>query len=131
MSNGLFVRDDRAWTYRTSAANILKAFKFFRDPKNRFGLIPTGMWDDPVWGRYQFEAWFRKCLNEKINSHLPKTMTTGRKHRDDWQRLMYWDGRHINAYYGQRERHSGCRMLLRLPEMQAKYPHINNQPWED
>jgi hypothetical protein len=41
------------------------------------------------------------------------------------------DAKVINDYCARRIRYSGSRGLLRLPEMQRKYPHINNQRWED
>lgn len=43
---------------------------------------------------------------------------------------LAWDAARINEYQ-RRIRRSGCRNLLRTPEMKARYPHIDNQPRED
>jgi len=114
--------------YHTSAANIIAAFAFFKQHPDH--LIMTGMWDTPTWSAAQFRRWFRHCLNEKINAHLPADMTTGRKHSDSYQCDLQHDGREINQYYGSRIRHAGTGWL-RLREYQRRYPHVNRQGMDD
>lgn len=71
--------------------------------------------------------WFRECLNAKINRGLART---GRKLDGDYQTELRRDARHINDYFGRRIRNSGCRNLLRTPELRRRYPQINNQEFE-
>lgn len=41
------------------------------------------------------------------------------------------DARIIDDYMNRRIRHTGSRNLLRMPELKAKYPHIDNQPRDE
>lgn len=120
---GFFTEQDG--TYRTSIRNIQTARQWFKEHPG--GKISTGMWTDGAWTEAQFTRWLRDCLNAKINSHLPASMTTGRKHSREWQLNAWRDAREVNDYYGRRLRHSGCRGLLRTPEMQRRYPEVNTQ----
>lgn len=89
--------------------------------------IPTGQWYDPFWTPEKFFRWFTRCLNNRINRE--DTRSTWRKMQPDYQSDLHHDAVVI-ANYGRRIRHSG-RNLLNLPEMQSRFPHINNQPFEN
>lgn len=128
----------------TSAKNILTAFRFFREHPE--GRIMTGVWTDGPdgWDRARFMAWFRKCLNRKINRNDTRQSLPGRKLdgtprparpwrslSDDYQRDLWHDAQTIRQYTTLRYRHTGCRGLLRTREMKKRFPHIDNQPSED
>lgn len=66
-------------------------------------------------------------VHDRINRHLP--WRNGRRWQDEAYHAMRTDAIHVNEY--QRIRHSGCRGLLRTPELQRRYPHINCQEWKD
>lgn len=51
---------------------------------------------------------------------------TGRKHTDEYQRMLRHDRKVIEEYLFENIRNSG-RGFLRTPEMRRKYPHINAQ----
>lgn len=69
------------------------------------------------------ELWTRG-VHARASRGLPVLSARGeRRHRD-----LQLDARRINEYVGQRIRHTGCSGLLRDATMQARYPHINNQP---
>jgi hypothetical protein len=69
-------------------------------------------------------AWFRGCLNAKINRgmYIPD---------DEYMHDLEHDRRVVEAFYHQGVRHRGCRGLLRTRLMQHRYPHVNNQAQED
>jgi len=52
----------------------------------------------------------------------------------EWDKEKYFalesDQRKVEDYIERRIRHSGCRGWLSTPEMQQRYPHINNQEIE-
>lgn len=116
---------------RTSARVLGAAFRWLKEHPN--GAISTGDWAHPTCRADEFRRWFQRCLNEKITSHMG---LTGRKRTPAYQRDLAWDADRIRDYCGRRIRNSGCSGLLRTPEMQHRYPHINRQPrvmdwWEE
>jgi hypothetical protein len=117
-----FFAENADGTYRTSIRNISTAIRFFK--ANPDAEIPTGMWSHSRWTRDEFYRWFHESLNEKINR---ESQPTGRKHTANYQNDQRWDARQVNEYMGKRLRHIGSTGLLRTPELQARYPHINNQ----
>lgn len=44
---------------------LKEAIRTFKE--NPDATIPTGLWDDPTWSREDFQRWFWRCLNAKIN----------------------------------------------------------------
>ncbi len=105
---------------RTSAARLLHAHAFFRAHPN--GRMWTGVWNDPVWDRAVFLAWFRTCLHRKINRADRRPW---RCLAPQWQVDMALDARLINDA-ARSIRQSGCN-LLRTPEMRRRYPYINTR----
>jgi hypothetical protein len=103
---------------RTSAKLIIRAFQFFK--KHPEGRLRTGVWSDPAWTRDAFLAWFRECLNRKINRGNTRPW---RCLTPQWQADMAHDARLINDA-ARHIRWSG-RNLLRTPEMRRRYPHLN------
>lgn len=117
---GLFTEEDSG-AYRTTARNILIASRYFTE--NPIGTIPTGLWTEPTWHEHNFRFWFFGCLTAKINR---EDRRSGRKLTQEYQLALLLDCRMIRDY-AHRVRHSGCRNLLRTPEMQSRYPGVNNQ----
>jgi hypothetical protein len=108
---------------RTSAAMIIRAFRFFK--KHPEAQLQTGVWSDPVWTRDAFLHWFHDCLLQKINRGDTRPW---RCLTPQWQADMAHDARLINDA-ARHIRWSG-RNLLRTPEMRRRYPHVNTC-WPD
>ncbi len=106
-------------SYRINTSNLVAAYKFFK--QNPEGSITTGIWTMPNMTRAEFKKWFVSCLHKKTGG---EALT-----EKDWD--LIWDARVVNEYYGKRIRHSGSRGMLRTEKMRKKYPHINNQPYND
>jgi hypothetical protein len=136
--NSLFHELDNSGEYTTSVRNILAAVRFFRMQPD--GRVTTGIWDEPNWSRETFREWFRKRLHEKINVRGYQSRNRarrvrafwgdrrfGRRMTDDYTSAIAHDARVINDYVGKRIRSTGSSGLLRTPEMQKRYPHINCQ----
>lgn len=70
----------------------------------------------------QYQTWFRKCLNEKINRTLNQT---GRKHDQNYSQNLLRDARIIRDNLSNRGRMSG-RNILSTPELKRRYPAIDN-----
>lgn len=103
-----------------STAALLQAVKIARqDPRHLF----------PVPGQFPLRAddvltlWTRG-VQARASRGLPVLSARAERRHADLQ----VDARRINEYVGQRIRNTGCRGLLRDAAMQARYPHINNQP---
>lgn len=71
-------------------------------------------------------AWFRVKLHEKINREDPRA--GWRKMQDDYQSDLALDRRTIDDYTRRRIINSGCRNILRTPDLRRRYPEINSQP---
>ena len=112
-------------TKRPTIAGLIQAKRMFAaDPA---ATLKTGLWDQPYWTSAEFNRYFAECLNRRINRDDPRA--AWRKMQPEYQTALALDARRVNEYQ-QRIRHTGCRGLLRLPEMQQRYPHINNQTRE-
>jgi hypothetical protein len=127
----LFV-ESRNGLYQTTTANIITAYKWFREHPQ--GIVVTGMWEQPRWTYTEFHQWFLRRLHTKINrvpvgSNLDPHISW-RKMHPAYQRDLAHDARFINDY-ASGIRHTGCHNILNLPEMQKKYPNVNTQPRED
>jgi hypothetical protein len=105
-----------------STAALIQAVRVARqDPRARFE-IPG---DFPLSSDDVLRLW-QRGVQARASRGLPQlTEAQERRHRD-----LQIDAGRINDYVGKRIRHTGCRSLLRDPRMQARYPHINNQPRE-
>lgn len=103
-----------------STAALLEAVKVARaNPAARFDV--PGQF--PLSSAEVLLLW-RNGVQARASRGLPALSARGERFHADMQD----DARRINEYVGQRIRHSGCRNLLRTAAMQARYPHINNQP---
>jgi hypothetical protein len=109
--------------YRTTLPKLLAAYRFFEQCPD--GQIRTGMWEQPTWTADEFRGWFRGCLHAKINRNDRRPW---RKLDDAYQLSLAIDARTVNDYYARRMRHTGCRNILRTPELRRRYPHVNSQP---
>jgi hypothetical protein len=78
---------------------------------------------DEVLTAREWLAWFRGCLNAKINRGLDIL-------DDDTMGAIEDDRRQVEAYYHQRIRHYGCRNLLATQYMRKRFPEVNNQAKE-
>jgi hypothetical protein len=56
--------------------------------------IATGLWDQPYYTPDEFIRWFRRCLENKINSHDPR-FPKGRKADGDYQVELGRIGRYV------------------------------------
>lgn len=103
-----------------STAALIEAVKVARaDPRALFS-VPG---DFPLRAADVLALWTRG-VHARASRGLPALSARGeRRYRD-----LQVDARRINEYVGQRIRHTGSRGLLRDAAMQARYPHINNQP---
>ena len=100
---------------RTAKANPTQVYEI---------LVPHDF--SEYWDYNQLRAWFIRCMHNKINRADTRT---GRCYTPEWQHDMLLDARIINQY-SRRIRHTGCN-VLNTPEMKRRYPHIDNQPYED
>jgi len=102
---------------------LLDAHAFFTNEP--LGTIPTGDWADHEWGADKFFRWFDGCLHDKINRDDPRNRW--RKCQPDYQLGLHVDAMKIRDYTQRRIRNSGCRGLLRTPDLQRRFPHVNQQ----
>lgn len=113
---------ENAAGYSTDRRHLLTAAHWCKTHPH--GRITTGMWEDPDWTTAEFWRWFMRCLHAKINRQDQRTW---RKLSDEYQLAQALDALVIRGYYGHRIRHTGCRGLLRTPELRRRYPHIDRQ----
>lgn len=106
-----------------SARILIAAHKFFRNlPDGETVAVPIPGDFTEYWTKADFMRWFHKCLSEKIN----------REDQRNWQDLSRQyesDLKHdcrIVRDYARGIRWPGINML-NLPELKARFPHINNQ----
>ena len=109
----------------TSIARIKAARAFFA--ANPEGRLSTGIRDDPVWTRDEFNRWFLNCLHAKISA---SARAAGRKLAPEYQAFMRRDCHRVRDYR-RRIRNTGCRNLLSTPELKRRYPFVDNQPLVD
>ncbi len=109
---------------------LLQLYRDFRaTPAMKVTIAVPGDW--PIeWDYADFRRWLRRSINAKIESKAPISRCKYRKCDPDYQRDLRQDAHTINDYYGRRIRCTGCSNILRTPELQAKYPHVNTQPNE-
>lgn len=107
-------------TLYTTITKLLETKRYFAGNPN--GRVKVDWCTS--WNKYQFDAWFMRCLHAKINRQDARTW---RKLDPDYQDALTGDGRKIHDYTMRRIRHSGCHNFLRTPEMKARFPHIDNQ----
>lgn len=103
-----------------STAALLQAVKIARS--NPYARFPVPH-DVPLPSAEVLALW-QRGVHARASRGLPQlTDAQERRHFD-----LQVDARRINEYVGQRLRSTGSRGLLRDARMQARYPHINNQP---
>lgn len=102
-----------------STAALLQAVKIARaNPHARFDVPGNfSLYSDDV-----LRLW-RSGVDARASRGLPALSQRAERFHAD----MQIDARRINDY-ASGIRHTGCRGLLRTAAMQARYPHINNQP---
>lgn len=102
-----------------STAALLQAIKLAREnPSARFD-IPGHF---PLYAGDVLNLWERG-VHARASRGLPALSQRAERFHTD----MQIDARRINDH-ARGIRHTGCRGLLRTTAMQARYPHINNQP---
>lgn len=109
-----------------SVRRLLDARQMFQS--NPDALLKTGIWYEQFWGKDQFMKWLYGCLDKKININGIDPRKSWRKCQDEYQQLLRRDARRINEYF-QGLRSPG-RNLLEIPELKARYPMVDNQPFE-
>jgi hypothetical protein len=103
-----------------STAALIQAVKIARaDPRAMF-TVPG---DFPLRADDVLRLWTRG-VHARASRGLPVLSARAERRHADLQ----IDALRINEYVGQRVRHTGSRGLLRDAAMQARYPHIHNQP---
>lgn len=105
-----------------STSALLQAVKIARGHPGALFSVPG---DFPLRADDVLKLWERG-VHARASRGLPVLSARAERRYSDLQ----VDARRINEYVGQRIRHTGCRGWLRDPAMQARYPHINNQPRE-
>jgi hypothetical protein len=105
-----------------STAALLQAVKISRADQLALFQVPGQF---PLRADDVLKLWTRG-VHARASRGLPVLSARAERRHADLQ----IDARRINEYVGQRVRHTGSRGLLRDPAMQARYPHINNQPRE-
>lgn len=105
-----------------STAALLLAVKVARQNPQALFNVPG---EFPLRADDVIRLWERG-VHARASRGLPALSPRAERRHADLQ----LDARRINEYVGQRIRNSGCRGLLRDAAMQARYPHINNQPRE-
>ena len=112
---------------RTGYTTASKLLATAREVKaNPAITLSTGIWTDPTWTTRDFWHWFYDCLADKINRDDPRA--NWRKMQDEYQTGQAVDARLVNAYHGSRVRQTGCRNILRTPELARRYPYVHTQP---
>lgn len=112
--------------YRVKSVRaLIDSYKTFKaNPEQKWNM---GIWPDESWNFTDFQKWFIKCLNEKINRQDSRTW---RKLTPEYQLNLKKDSWRIKDYYRSRAVCSGCN-LLNTPEMKNRYPHINTRMIND
>lgn len=105
-----------------STAALLHAVKIAREHPQASFSVPGQF---PLTAADVLRLWERG-VHARASRGLPVLSARAERRHADLQ----LDARRINEYVGQRIRHTGSRGLLRDAAMQARYPHINNQPRE-
>lgn len=112
-----------------STAALLLAVKVARqNPQAQFP-VPG---DSPMTATDVLRMWSRG-VDARASRGLPELSARGQQRHADMLRLqqdLAIDLIKVDDYLLRRIRHTGCRNLLRTAAMQARYPHINNQPME-
>lgn len=105
-----------------STAALVHAVRVARQNPQAMFSVPG---DFPLRADDVIRLWERG-VHARASRGLPALSARGERRYSDLQ----VDARRVNEYVGQRIRNTGCRGLLRDAAMQARYPHINNQPGE-
>lgn len=111
-----------------TVGELLYAWEQFKaNPNTRFEL--PDVWPPVAWRFDQWQVWFLRCLNAKINRNDPRA--NWRKMDESYQDGLQCDRVTIENYLFRRIRNTGCHNILRTPELKRKYPHIDHQEKED
>lgn len=111
-----------------SPATLVRAYRASRDGAN----ILTGEWPNSVLSPEEYRAWFRRCLERKINHHDPRQVR-GRKSSEEYaielSRLRRYIGNRIvidwiHPILGERVK---AALAHRFREQYRKYPIDNNR----
>lgn len=133
---GVYAETDKRAIAATKA--LLKYFRDFLASDAKLAKIPeqvkglTALLNTGNGGSMDKEQ-AKQALRSLIDIAINRKAGISDPTPEDAQKLADYahDARTISDYMTQRIRHTGARNLLRIPELKAKYPHIDNQPAMD